>query len=322
MAVARPRLVILRALGVGDLLTAVPALRALARAFPEHERVLAAPAALRPLVALVDDEAGSSAIHRVAPVGELEALPSALHGPDVAANLHGRGPQSHRVLLNARPRTVLWFESAVVPQSQGSPLWRAGEHEVQRWCRMLTESGVDADPAALSLRAPDGPGLEGVRGATLLHPGAASPARRWPPRRFAVVARAEAARGHRVVITGAREEVSLAREIAEQAELPPSSVLAGRTDLGELARAVAAAGRVVCGDTGVAHLATALGTPSVVLFGPTSPEEWGPPAGRAQHQALWAGRRGDPHGLRPDPGLLEIEAGDVIRALDDLAVAA
>ncbi len=67
-------------------------------------------------------------------------------------------------------------------------------------------------------------------------------------------------------------------------------MLAGRTDLVELAAAVAAAGRVVCGDTGVAHLATALGTPSVVLFGPTSPARWGPPADRPQHRVLWAGR--------------------------------
>ena len=47
-----------------------------------------------------------------------------------------------------------------------------------------------------------------------------------------------------------------------------------RFDLLELTAVVAAAARVVCGDTGVAHLATALGTPSVVLFGPTSPARW------------------------------------------------
>jgi ADP-heptose:LPS heptosyltransferase len=65
----------------------------------------------------------------------------------------------------------------------------------------------------------------------------------------------------------------------------------------------------------VAHLATALGTPSLVLFGPTDPAEWGPPPERARHQVLWAGRRGDPHGLRPDPGLLEIAPEDVLEAL-------
>jgi Glycosyltransferase family 9 (heptosyltransferase)/Glycosyl transferase family 2 len=92
--------------------------------------------------------------------------------------------------------------------------------------------------------------------------------------------------------------------------------LAGSADLLALARAVAAAGRVVCGDTGVAHLATALGTPSVVLFGPVPPTEWGPPPDRPWHRALWAGTRGDPHGLQPDRGLLEISVGQVV---DELA---
>jgi ADP-heptose:LPS heptosyltransferase len=111
--------------------------------------------------------------------------------------------------------------------------------------------------------------------------------------------------------------VPVARAVADGAGLPSDRVLAGRTDLGDAAALVAAAGRIVCGDTGIAHLATALGTPSVVIFGPTSPAEWGPPAG-PRHRALWAGRRGDPHGRKPDPGLLSIQPEEVIEALDQL----
>jgi ADP-heptose:LPS heptosyltransferase len=72
---------------------------------------------------------------------------------------------------------------------------------------------------------------------------------------------------------------------------------------------------VLSADTGIAHLATALGTPSVVLFGPTSPARWGPPADRPQHRALWAGRHGDPNGATPDPGLLRLEPRDVLEAI-------
>ena len=68
----------------------------------------------------------------------------------------------------------------------------------------------------------------------------------------------------------------------------------------------------------MAHLATAFGTPSVVLFGPVPPAEWGPPPAGGRHHALWAGRRGDPHADAPDPGLLEIRAKDVSDALDAL----
>lgn len=71
----------------------------------------------------------------------------------------------------------------------------------------------------------------------------------------------------------------------------------------------------MCGDTGVAHLATALGRPSVVLFGPTPPSAWGPPPGRHRHRVLWAGRAGDPRAAVPDPGLLDIAVADVLAAL-------
>jgi ADP-heptose:LPS heptosyltransferase len=95
-------------------------------------------------------------------------------------------------------------------------------------------------------------------------------------------------------------------------------VLAGRTDLRELAAAVSAAGRVVCSDTGVAHLATALSTPSVVLFGPVPPAHWGPPAGREHHRVIWKGGLGDPHAAEPDRGLLEISVSEVLESLDRL----
>jgi len=78
---------------------------------------------------------------------------------------------------------------------------------------------------------------------------------------------------------------------------------------------VAAARVVVVGDTGVAHVATAVRTPSVVLFGPEPPSRWGPPEDRPWHVALWAGRRGDPHGVQPDAGLLELGVLDVLLAV-------
>jgi ADP-heptose:LPS heptosyltransferase len=115
------------------------------------------------------------------------------------------------------------------------------------------------------------------------------------------------------VVTGNAEEVPLARRVAELAGLPPERMLAGRTCLADLIDLVSRSRLVVCGDTGVAHLATAFCVPSVVLFGPVSPALWGPPPGW-RHVALWAGRNGDPHGERPDPGLLKIEVSEVVDA--------
>ena len=308
----RPRLLILRALKLGDLLTAVPALRGLARAFPNHERILAAPAWLAPLLRLIEVD-GLQVVDCLVGVGELEPLPRELHGCDLAVNLHGRGPESHRLLIAASPQALLWFQNAEIPASAGSPSWRPDEHEIARWCRMLAAYGVAADPAEIHLPKP-GPGRRASH-VTLIHPGASSPARQWPVERFAAVARDERRHGRDVLITGTEGERELARRLAEAAELPDSAVLAGGTDLLELARRVAGAGRIVCGDTGVAHLAFALETPSVVLFGPTAPAHWGPRADKGLHRVLWAGRDGNPHAAEPDPGLLEIQAEEVIAAV-------
>ncbi len=266
----RPVLVALRPLGLGDLLVSVPALRALAQAFPGHLRLLATSRGLAPLALL------SGAVHAAVPIGALEPLPSWCRGPDVMVNLHGQGPQSHRVCLAARPRRLIAFAHPEVPETVGCPGHRGDEHEVRRWCRLLEEFGIRADPARLDLPAPWVAAPDFVRGATVIHPGAASPARRWPAERWAAVARAEAAAGNGVVVSGGEQEVDLARRVASMAGLAPSAVLAGRTSVLDLAAVVAAARRIVCGDTGVAHLATALGRPSVVLFGPVPPSAWGP----------------------------------------------
>jgi ADP-heptose:LPS heptosyltransferase len=314
----------LRALGLGDFLTGIPAYRALRRAYPEHELVLAAPAELRSLAARC------GAVDRVLPTRGLDA-PLAWRGPapEVAVNLHGRGPRSHLLLAGVRADRMVAFDhpaaSAPGRDSPGPrpPRWLPHEHEVNRWCRLLRESGVPADPADLSLTASRQPrpggGLAVGGGHVVVHPGAASQSRRWPVDRFAAVAAALRADGHPVVVTGARHEAELAREMAARAGLPPGVVLAGRTDLVELTAWVASAALLVAGDTGVAHLATACRCRSVVLFGPTSPELWGPPLGRSEHVALWHGPRpdgrpGDPHGATPDPLLLRITPSEVLAA--------
>jgi ADP-heptose:LPS heptosyltransferase len=308
-----PPVVVLRALGLGDLLTAVPALRALADAFPRHPRLVAVPTALAPLARC------TGAVDEVVPAEGLDRpLSGLLHGAGLAVNLHGRGPESHNLLLATGPRRLLAFAHPAVPASAKGPRWRADEHEVARWCRLLEESGIAADPRRLDIQLPPGPLPHGTRDATLIHPGAASPARRWPAERFAAVARAEARAGRPVMVTGGPDEVALAHEVATRAGLSRAAVHAGKGGVLAIGRLVAAAGRVVCGDTGVAHLATALGTPSVVLFGPTAPALWGPPADRPWHRPLWAGTSGDPHGQLPDPGLLAIAVDQVLEALDDL----
>lgn len=304
-APATDRVLVLRALGVGDLLTAVPALRALRRAFPAAATVLAAPAALRELVAL------TGAVDQLLPTGGLGELCWSGAGPAMAVNLHGSGPQSIADLVATGPGILLTHRHPDVPDVPG-PDWPGEAHEVHRWCDLLEHAGIPADPAELGLAEPEVPSP--APGAVVVHPGAAAPARRWPAERFAWVASALRAAGHRVVLTGSAAERSLAAGVARAAGLAGSAVLAGRTGLSELAALVARASLVLCGDTGVAHLATAYGTPSVLLFGPTPPQRWGPLRPGDRHHTLWSGECGDPHGRRPDPGLLRLGVDEVLAA--------
>jgi ADP-heptose:LPS heptosyltransferase len=301
----RPVLLVLRALGLGDFLTVLPALRALSEALPDHHRVLAGPARLEPLAL------HSGAVDEVLAAEPLGPVP--WRRPAIAVNLHGRGPQSHRRLLETEPGRLIAFRSPELGETRGLPVWRPDEHEVERWCRLLSESGVPADPARLELPRSGLPPATDARGATVVHPGAQTAARRWPPERWAAVVRTELAGGRRVLITAGPGESALAARVAELAGLPSDSVRDGMGIL-ELAGLLAAGGRVACGDTGVAHLATALGKPSVLLFGPTPPALWGPPPGRP-HTVLWKGRVSDPLADRPAPGLLAIRPREVAAAL-------
>jgi len=294
---------VLRALGIGDLLVAVPALRGLRREFSTRRLVLAAPAWLAPLVEL------TGCVDLLVPTPRLGAL--RWPGPDIAVNLHGAGPQSIDDLMATEPGVLLTHRHNAFPDLAG-PEWVEELHEVHRWCQLLNWHGVAAEPTDLGLRRPTS--ASAAPGAVVVHPGASVPTRRWPAARFAEVAKQLAANGHRVVVTGSADEQPLAAEVAAGAGLPDSAKLAGRLVLTELAAVVADATLTISNDTGVGHLATAYGTPSVLLFGPTPPARWGPPTDRKQHAVLWAGVRGEPFDETVHEGLLELTVPDVMAA--------
>jgi len=226
--------------------------------------------------------------------------------PAIAVNLHGRGPQSHELLRATEPAKLWAFATP------DGPAWTDEEHEVRRWCRLLEHFGVPSDPDDLELAVPD---VAVPHGVTILHPGAKSPSRRWPPDRFAAVARSLRSAGHRVVITGSAAEQPLCVRLAAAAGLGDDAVL--NTGMAELLALVAHARLLISGDTGIAHLATAYRTPSVVLFGPMSPARWGPPPSRPYHRVIWHGTRSEP-GDSSDPGvhpaLLRVSVDEVLAA--------
>jgi heptosyltransferase-2/heptosyltransferase-3 len=122
-----------------------------------------------------------------------------------------------------------------------------------------------------------------------IHPGAGAPVKRWRPHAWAQVISALAHEtGARILLTGSAHEAVLCNEIAAQLE-PSPLILAGQTDLGGLA-AIYARCRLVMGpDSGPLHLATAMGTPTIHLFGPADPASFGPWGDPARHRIVTLG---------------------------------
>lgn len=304
----RPVLLALRALKLGDLLVAVPALHALRRAYPEHRLLYAAQGWLEDALGLVGG-------FELLPTQGLD-VPLALEPGtvDVAVNLHGRGPESQRRLQALQPKRII--AHGLGPDE--GPVWVDGIHERDRWARLLQWHGISADPQDFQLNPPSVATLWPQ--ATVIHVGAAYGSRLWPVQRFAEVSARLREAGHRVVFTGGPAERPRALEVAAAAGFGDKVVLAGTQPLREFAALIADARLVVSADTGAAHLATAYRRPSVVLFGPAPPEEWGPPPG--PHVVLTKGelRRGDTFAQEADPALLGVSAQDVLDAVRNLGL--
>lgn len=320
-----PVLLVIRPTGLGDLLMGIPALRALRRAFVNHEFVTTCPSALVPLasrVGVVDRfvtelDAGAApldpSLHRRIDVDILSATFAEPVAPDVVVVLKMPENEINRRVLARHPRVHLAFAHPAVAETAGFPVYDGDVHVLTRWEQLLAPSGIIPDPAELTLDV-GVPPLPPAAGYTVIHPGSGSPTRRWPLDRWAAVARALAARGQRVVLTGSPAERGAVLEIVDRAALGPEADASRTTGILDLARLVAGAGLVLGVDSGVPHLATVLRRRAVTLFGPTPPTVWGPPPGDPLHRVLWRGRPGLPYGDEPDPGLLQITVDDVLAA--------
>jgi len=105
-----------------------------------------------------------------------------------------------------------------------------------------------------------------------LAPGAVGPSKRWPKESYAALARQLLADGFAVWVLGGPDEKTLAMEIVADTQ---ARDLTGH-DLRDAILALACAGAAVSNDSGLLHVAAALGTPAIGIFGPTSPWHWAP----------------------------------------------
>jgi ADP-heptose:LPS heptosyltransferase len=292
------RVVVLRALQLGDLLCAVPAFRALRTALPGARIALVGLPWAADFVSrfhayldeFIEFPGYPGLPERAVDVRGIPPFLQAIQrrGFDLAVQMQGDGTITNGLVSLFGARLTAGFSLPGGAQHAGAhlavyPAWLpeprrhlylvewltgiAGPDDLEFPIRPDEEDEWGRLWAAEGLRA---------RGYACLHAGARDPNRRWPVERFVEVASDLVGRGLRVVLTGdGPDECARAQQIASACTSPVTD-LSGRISLGALAAVVRDARVLVCNDTGVSHLAAALRTPSVIVFRTTDPDRWAP----------------------------------------------
>ena len=280
---------------LGDTVMAVPAVQALRAAHPAARMLLAGPwATLLAEQGLADVLVtyprswggrlrGADAVRRFGPVLAV-LLPNTLEAA-VAAWYWGA---RRRVGFSAGARG-LFLTDEVAPPEGSRP------HQIDEYLLLAERAGAPAvtrEPRLAPPRESSEPrrhvrdllaeaGASPVAGRRRVgvHLGAAfGPAKVWPTPRVAEFCRVVAADGDTAVLLGTAAEDATGAAIQREA---PAASIVGRDRPDLLTAVLAEMDVLVSGDTGIAHLAAALGTPVVTLFGPTDPAR-SAPRGRVQ----------------------------------------
>lgn len=303
------RIAVVRPGQLGDLLLAVPGLRALRRGFPKAEIVLIGqqwamdlPRRFRYFDRVLTPEAATSP----SPTGRggVTPTPSSLgggggsHPYDLVLQLQGCEPWAAKLALALRGRITAGYcrDEELAAGFHILLRMRDEESEVHRVLRLVEALGIP--PSGVQLEFPllpedlveltRVPGLAELlerRPLVVLHPGARAPARRWPAERFAELAdllyrRWKAA----LLLTGGPGEEGLAERVRELSGAPAAN-LAGVFSLGGLAALLSRVELFVGNDSGPAQLAAAVAPRSLRIFGPANPHRWAP-LDRANHRMV------------------------------------
>jgi ADP-heptose:LPS heptosyltransferase len=296
------KIAVFRALQLGDLLCAIPAVRAIRAAQPDARIALVGLPWAREL-AMRFSRYFDGFIEFPGFPGLPERSPQVASIPDffqrmnderfdLVLQMHGAGELTNplAVLMGGALTAGFYRPGHYRPDAQRFFPWRDDEHEVLRWLRLVRELGMEPGGSELEFPLAERD-WEEWRAARLgeyavLHAGSQLPSRRWPAERFVEVGDALAADGLQVVLTGTAAEREITVKI-RQAMREPAIDLAGQTTLGALAAVIAKARLLVCNDTGVSHIAAATRTPSVVVACGSDPRRWAP-LDRELHRVLSA----------------------------------
>jgi ADP-heptose:LPS heptosyltransferase len=266
------RIALFRPLGLGSLLCAVPALRALDAAYPEaHITLIGLPLARELAARLRRYLDGFAAFPgfpgMVGPDCDLDAVPDFFQRMknqsfDLAIQMHGSGEIANplMVLMGAASNAGFYRPGRYRPDAQRYLQWRDEEDEVPRWLRLAAHLGAPAKGSFLEFPLEPQDWAE-WRALRLEHYVCLHCAGRSEP--LAEMGDALAAEGWRVVLTGTPP---LAQRVAATMHEPAIS-LAGRTSLGGTAAMIAKAGLLVSSDRTASLIGAAMRTPTVTFLG-------------------------------------------------------
>lgn len=300
------RIAVFRALKLGDLLCAVPVLRALRHACPRARVTLiglpSSEAFARRFDHYIDDWLefpGAVGLPEQAPRGDrLPAFFAEARARrfDLALQLHGSGERINGIvrLMGARRSCGFAPDGGVHGAGEDFVRWPEEGPEIERLLRLVDHLGVERRGRELEfpLREDERRAWRAIvqrhsldpQRLVLVHPGARFASRRWPAGRFAELADRLASRGWQIAITGSVDETQLAASVRGQMRMPAVD-LSGATGLGELGAAIESCRLLVCNDTGVSHLAAGVGARSVVVACGSDIRRWRP-LDRRRHPML------------------------------------
>ena len=284
------RIVVRAPTWVGDAVMSVPALRELRRVLPGSHITVAAAAGTADIFAeadFIDDvlihESGFLPVVRQLRRGKFD-LALLFQNAFSAAFTAFSARIPFRIGYDSDRRSFLLTTALAVPQ------WKNERHEaffylniVGRLEQLIVRSPVfsDAQPvfdlAVSTQRKEDAHRLLIENGATrekpiaVLCPGSVnSRAKRWPAERYAELGDKLMDAGMQVVLIGSPAELSVSHEVSSHARRKPI-VLTGKTTVAQVVALLSIADVLVTNDTGPAHIGAALGTQTLVIFGPTNP---------------------------------------------------
>ena len=340
-----PRILIVRIGATGDVLHALPAVSALRQALPEAHIGWAIEPVWLPLLRCespIESKGNSPLINQIhlVPSRAWRQHPFAVSTRRQILNLRQNLRDAHYDLavdLQGSLRSAIiarfatwntagpaaprewpshWFYKLKVPTRSPHVVPQAAEILSSATHLQLAPQPVDLpiDPAAeawVNSLIPNG------QSTIFLAPTAGWGAKEWPPERFGALAQALAQEGHTVLINATTHANPTAEAVAQASAGAAQVVHSTIPQLTSLLRRTAL---FIGGDTGPLHLAAALNTPVLALFGPTNPARNGPWISPENRQVLRHPSSLQSHKRTPatDPGLLQITVAEALTAARSL----